>query len=116
MDKQLAKSLSLLAALKNNLPQKYGVRARFVEEFNSALGELERISGEDLKEFKVPDDEVKPRLLSVDMGGSRKYSSERYCDKDFISMKVDAVLGYFTLILQSDEKETKLGFHVEESE
>ena len=111
MDKQLIKSLARLTALKNNVPQKgYGVLEKYVDEFNTIIGELEKSSGEDLSEFKIPDNEVGPRVTSVDMTGRKTYSSGSYCDREFISMKIDGVLGYFTFLLQPNEIKDELGF------
>jgi len=117
MDKNLAKLLARLTALKTNVPQKgYGVPKKYVDEFNSILKGLGETSGEDLNEFMVPTGEVKPRMTSIDMSGRKTYSSESYCDREFISMKIDSVLGYFTLLLKPTEIQNKLGFDVEEND
>ena len=115
MDKNLAKLLARLTALKNNLP-KNPVHRKYADEFNSILVGLEKISTEDLNEFKIPDHEIKPQLMSWNYltGGNKKYSSESYCQRDFLLMKIDGVLGYFTLILQPTETKEKLGFNIGE--
>jgi len=118
MNKDLAKLLARLTALKANLPQKgRGVPEKYVDEFNSILKGLEEVSGEDLNEFMVPANEINPCVTSINMMSGRKtYSSESYCDREFISMKVDSVLGYFTLLLEPAEKQNNLGFRVEEND
>lgn len=117
MDTRLVKSLSRLTALKNNLPQKgWGVSGKYVEEFNSILEDLEKVSSKNLKEFNIPDNEVRPRMTSVDGAGHKIYTSESYCDKEYASMKIDGVLGYFTLLLQPTEIKNKLGFYVEKKD
>lgn len=115
MDNNLAKLLARLTALKNNLPEN-SVSRKYVDEFNSITVGLEEISNETLKEFKISESEIKPRLLSWNYltGGEKKYSSEHYCQKEYLLMKIDGVLGYFTLLLQPTETKEKLGFDIEE--
>lgn len=114
MENNLAKLLSRLTALKNNLPKNY-VERKYADEFNSILIELEKASNESLSEFKIPESEIEPRVISWNMlSGNRQYSEQKYCDKEFLLMKIDGVLGYFTLLLQPVEIKGKLGFNIEE--
>ena len=116
MKKELAKLLARLTALKNNLP-KHSVERKYADEFNSILTELGMISGESLDEFKIPASEIQPRVMSFNMmSGNKTYSSTSYCDKEFLLMKVDGVLGYFTLLLQPTEIKNQMGFRVKENE
>lgn len=116
MNKELAKLLARLTALKNNLPKNL-VERKYADEFNSVLTELEKNSGENLNEFKISASEIKPRVTSFNMlSGNRTYSAESYCDREFLLMKIDGVLGYFTLLLQPDEIKNQIGFSVEENE
>ncbi len=103
MDKrELAKLLSRLTSLKTNLPSSISTDEKYVNEFHSVLGGLEKIVGEQLKEFYMPNSEMK------------SYQNETYCDREFLLMKIDGVLGYFTLSLQPEEIKDELGFKVEE--
>ncbi len=116
MDKSIAKLLARLTALKANLPKNL-VAKKYADEFNSILLELERCSEEGLNEFKIAEAEIKPRLLSSNYNtGRATYSSELYCDRDFLLMKIDGVLGYFTLLLQPNEIINQMGFHVESND
>lgn len=116
MDKDLLKLLARLTALKNNLP-KWPIPKKYGDEFNLILDELGRISGENLGEFKLPASEIKPRVTSSNyLTGQVTYSSESFCDKDFLLMKIDGVLGYFTLSLQPTKTVNQIGFHVETNE
>jgi hypothetical protein len=116
MDKELAKLLARLTALKNNLP-KHLVSRKYADEFNSILAELEKSSGEDLNEFKIPASEIQPRVTSFNMiSGQKTYSFDSYCEREFLLMKIDGVLGYFTLLLQPTEIKNQMGFLVEENE
>ena len=119
MDKntQLLKLLSRLTSIKNNVPQKgWGVPEKYVVEFNSIIYELEQNTDEDLKEFKVPESEVRPHLTTIGPGNRRTYTSESYCDREFLLMKADGVLGFFTLLLQPTEIKNHIGFKVGENE
>ena len=117
MDKNLAKLLSRLSALKANIPQRgWGVSKKYVDEFNLILEELRKITDEELNEFKVPDNEVRPRMTSVSYGGHKTYTDEHFCDREFILMKIDGILGYFTLLLEPIEVKNKLGFDVENND
>ena len=48
-------------------------------------------------------------------GQGPKYSPETYCKKEYLLMKIDSVLGYFTIILQPNEIKEQMGFHVEKN-
>jgi len=117
MNKELVKILARLTAVKKNIPTTHLVEKKYVEEFHDILSGLEKISGEDLQEFRVPNQEINPRVTSISYGGGKTYSSESYCQREFLLMKIDGVLGYFTYLLQpSDDKGPELGFRVEERE
>ncbi len=103
MEKELAKFLSRLTSLKNNLPKSLSTEEKYVREYHDILGGLEKNSGENLSEFKVPDSDA---YRDSDSG-------ERFYDRHFLSMKIDAVLGYFTILLQPVEIKNELGFRVQ---
>ena len=116
MNKELAKLLARLTALKNNLP-KNSVERKYADEFNSILVELKQNSGEELDEFKISASEIQPKVMSFNrISGQKTYSSKSYCDREFLLMKIDGILGYFTLLLQPDEIKNQMGFHIEENE
>lgn len=110
MNKELPKLLSRLTALKANLPES-SVSRKYADEFNSILSKLEEDSSEDLNDFKIPSSEIRPRQLSRTL-----FSSESYCDREFLLMKIDGVLGYFTLVLQPTQVKDQMGFKVEEND
>ncbi len=113
MDKEIAKSLARLTALKANIPQ-HNVGKKYADEFNSVVNILEEFSGDNLVEFKFPESEIKPIVVSFNMiSGSKSYSAESFCDREYLLMKLDGVLGYFTLSLQPNEIKEQIGFHVE---
>jgi hypothetical protein len=116
MNKELVKLLARLTALKNNLP-KHWVERKYADEFNSVLLELERISKENLNEFKIPASEIQPRVISFNMlSGRRTYSSENYCDRNFLLMKINGTLNFFTILLQPTEIKNQMGFSIEQND
>ena len=116
MNKELLKLLARLTAIKNNLPPS-SVPSKYSDEFNSILEKLEENTDENLTEFKIPRSEVQPRVVSFNMlSGNKSYSSENYCDREFLLMKIDGVLGYFTLLLQPSDVKNTIGFHVENND
>ncbi len=113
MNNEIAKCLARLTGLKSNIPTGW-VLAKYAIEFNSIVENLEKITEEDLSEFKIPPNEVKPRV-SVASSFGNQYTSESYCDRDFIKMKLDSILSYFTILLQPTEIKNKIGFTVEDN-
>ncbi len=91
--------------ITNNVPETY------VREFHAALTKLEGIV-KDVSEFRIPDSAVQPIIggpVSNVTGESIKhYSKEKYVNKSFILIKLDAILGYFEII--TSEKPRRIGF------
>ena len=110
MDKELAKALARLTALKSQVSRNH-ISKKYADEYNSIIEILEKTSGEVLTEFKIPSQEIKPIPVSYSKMGT-DYSAESYCDKEYFLMKLDGVLGYFTLLLQPVEVKKQMGFTV----
>lgn len=106
MNKELAKFLARLTALKNNLPKSLSTEERYVHEYHAILDGLAGETGEDLSEFRVPDSDVY----------TDTESGERFHNRPFLMAKLDAILGYFTLLLQPTEIRNQMGFSVEEND
>lgn len=103
--KELKKAYVTLAALKNNLP-KDSVEEKYAVIFNSELDRLIKL-GFDLEDFKIPIQEISPRLTSFNhLSGEKHYSSKKYVDKEIVLLKLDAVLEYFSI----SRPENTIGF------
>jgi predicted nucleotide-binding protein len=89
------RSLSLIRGIKNNLPNRTAVEARWVHEYNSALSKIEEAETISLNEYKIGNQELK-RLPSSGnyLTGEIKYSKELFCDKSTLLHKVDSALSY----------------------
>ena len=113
----LARAYATLKALRNNIDKmkEYSVPEKYFDEFLNVLAKLEGV-GIETAEFRVPDSEVKPKVISAapvnnSSGmavGIPRYSDEKYVDKSFILTKLDAILGYFEII--TSEKPRRIGF------
>ncbi|HEV1994517.1 MAG TPA: hypothetical protein VGR03_09305 [Candidatus Acidoferrum sp.] len=89
---------SLLRALKNNLPGSITVDQKYVTQFDIILDALEKESGQSLDAFRVPGSELRHTAKSKNtLTGEVSYSESPECHRSFLTMKIDAVLGIFTV-------------------
>jgi hypothetical protein len=82
-----------LHALKTRLANVSLIDERIALEFHSELQRLESI-GLDIKEFKIPPSDIKPRVTSVDMNGQRTYSQDKYVNPILLMTRLDSVISY----------------------
>jgi len=86
-----------LVALKNNLPSGITVDQKYVAEFHSILVTLEKESGQDFGDYRVPGSELRHRTTNKNtFTGEVSYSQSPECPRAFLMMKIDAILGYLT--------------------
>jgi hypothetical protein len=105
----LAEAYARLQALKSNLPDAHEVDEKYVQEFHLALELLEPISGYDLSRFRVPLSEVHPQVSGRNyVTGKVYYSGRKVCERSFMMMKVDSVLGFFQI--QTAPRKGTIGF------
>ena len=91
------------------------IRVTYVQKFHAVLSRLEGI-GIDISEFRIPDSEVEPRITSSwrdDSGFHHRYSEEKYVQRSFILTELDAILGYFEIIISDEPR--RIGFHTPEN-
>jgi len=76
------------------------IKAPEVAYYHELVSALEEASGEDLSHFKIPTDRVKPKAIGAQRGSYRGgpghtiFSSESYCDDDFLKSQLDALNEY----------------------
>jgi len=107
----IIRAYALLSSLRKNVDQpsidEYNsIKSSYVEEYHKALSLLEEI-GVDVSHFRIPDSELKPRLLMASSQGST-YSEEQYVRKSFFLSKLDAIITYFEL--RTSEPKKSMGF------
>ena len=105
---KLLEAYARLSAFKDNLPDIYSIGENYVHEYHSILDLLKETSNLDPSGFRVPDSEVQKRITSSSMEGNT-YSDIRYCDRAFLTMKVDAILRFFAYQMPDSSKK-KIGF------
>jgi hypothetical protein len=97
-DITLPQSYSRLVALKENLPAGINVDQKFVDEFHGILDRLETESSKELEDFRVPESELRRTMRSKSpLTDQVHYTENSQCDRAFLMMKIDAVLGFFTI-------------------
>ena len=109
MDKIL-RIYSRLVALQKNLPSTVSINEKYVKEYNAIVNELENVSQSELFEFKILDSQAERMVTSVNYRtGDTNYSNERYCEKNYMLSKMEALIGYFNFRYFSEEK-INIGF------
>lgn len=107
---QILEAYSRLGALKDNLPR--SIDEKYVHEFHQVLDLLEQHSGASLGAFRIPSEQVCREVAgSVMYTGETFYTDERYCDRNYFTMKIDGVIRMFSLLLDSGERgKSPIGF------
>ena len=103
-----------LDAFSKDLPT--AITENHVAEFHTILDLLHEASREDVSPFRIHDDAMKPRVISVEMGndftgrpGRTNYSRERFCDQNLLIRRINEVRNYFERISPPAER-PKMGF------
>ena len=107
---RIVRLYSRLTSLKQNLPVGANIAAQYINEYHSILLELQKITS-DLSEFFVPEGDISPVVTSFNYRTGKKFYSEKlFCERSFLLIKLDGLLGYFQIKYLSEEKPT-IGFN-----
>jgi len=91
-----------LTGLKTNIPQSHDLDMKWVEEYHSILGILEKETGKDYSSFKVPESETPVRKTQGNyITENSPYYYVKTCDRSFLMMKIDSFLTFFELLTES---------------
>jgi hypothetical protein len=96
--RQFAMACAQLDALRKNIPS--SLDEPRVNEYHAIIDALELASGENFSQFRIPDSEIKPKLLQVrargwdGSPGSAKYSDKKYCERNFFTRQIEALWLY----------------------
>lgn len=94
----VAQAYARLSALKTNLPERYGADQSYIQEFHTVLDILQKESGVDLSASRVPESEIERESSgSNTLSGEVYYTGRMVCTRSYLMMKIDGVLGFFTL-------------------
>lgn len=103
---ELAQAYARLKSMKDNLAKTHEVDRKYIVEYHRILDQLEAATGSKLHDFRVPDTEIHPQISGGNyITGEVHYSGRQVCERSYLAMKVDAVLGFFTIKTASRPKE-----------
>jgi len=95
---EIAKAYTLLSSIKANAPNNFAVDQSWVDDFHAALAQVEKATGLSLQEFRIPDADMHRETAGGNyLTGETYYSGRTVVERSRFMMKVDAVLGYFSL-------------------
>lgn len=100
-EKKWRLAVSQFHAIRSNVPGY--IKESLVDEFHAILDQMAAASGEDFSSFRIPAADVKPRVVSFQMGrqGSQRYSKDNYCDSNLFDRKVQALFNYLPEVERS---------------
>jgi hypothetical protein len=106
---QLIRTYVRLSALMKNLESKGSIKETYVSEYHSIVTQLEA-GGWEIEEFKIPETVLHQRVTSWNpLSGHKTLSKNRFVAGAFFMSKLDAILGYFDLLTEPEEKK-HIGF------
>jgi hypothetical protein len=96
-EKKWRLALAEFEAVRGNIPNY--VSEKFVNDYHAILDRMAAATEEDLDSFRIPAAELKPRVVSVQLGGYRRpgktnYSKDNYCDSNLFQRKIDTLTRY----------------------
>jgi hypothetical protein len=102
---------SRLHALRDHLPHYPGQME--VSDYHSIIDALETASGEELSEFRISLDSMKPRATNIQIGsrhspGRTTWSKEVYADSAFFKRQVDGLSRYVQNVEGSEERSSAM--------
>jgi hypothetical protein len=117
---QIIRAYARLTSLKDNLQSVYSINEKYIKEYHEIIQIIEEALNISLKEFKIPENEIKhelrsswPSIPSLGRKAGATYSKDRYCERALFMSKLDALLSYFKIKYLSSEK-TEIGFQPSE--
>ena len=101
----LQKAMARLKAFKSNLPAGHKTAQMYIEEYHGIIQAIQSETGQDLEDLKIPFDQLSSIPVSSTRGvygpGSTKYSEEKYCDRAFLMMRLDAAITFLSDLIPS---------------
>ena len=98
-----------LTALQKNVPQAREVKERYVREYHLSLDLLEKASGYDMDDFRVPESEIRKKELWFTLDpetheSETHYAPDLYCDRAVLMKKLGTILKFFDTTLSTPGK------------
>jgi len=110
--KKFAMAYAQLDALRRNIPS-FLDESR-VKDYHSIVDALQDSSGDDLSNFRIQPQEMKPKVISVRRGsygggpGHVTYSDKKYCDQGVFARQVEALWLYVQSVKAEIESSAQL--------
>jgi hypothetical protein len=101
-EKKWRMAVAEFQAIRANVPGFVG--ESFVNDYHLVLDKMASASEEDLDSFRIPTTELKPRVVSFQMGsfqggpGRRQYSKDNFCDSNLFQRRIDALSAYLPVV------------------
>jgi hypothetical protein len=90
-------ALAEFQAMRANIPNY--IHEAFVINYHAILDRMAAATEEDFDTFRIPTENLKPRLVSFQMGGGRKqYSKDNCCDDNLFARKIDGLTAYLPIV------------------
>jgi len=89
-------------AIRANVPG--FIPEAFVNDFHAVLDRMAAASDEDFDAFRIPAAELKPRVVSFQLGsfrggpGRKQYSNGNFCDSNLFQRKIDGLTAYLPIV------------------
>ncbi|MFC2072657.1 hypothetical protein ACFLUU_08195 [Chloroflexota bacterium] len=106
---KLIRAYSLLTALRQNtsgdsIDEYTGLTTSHVNQFHTILSSISSL-GIDVSVFLIPEQEIKPRVISISSQGT-SYSEEEYVRKSIFLTGLDGFIKYLHILLKGPERKT----------
>jgi hypothetical protein len=90
---------SRLLAFREHLPEHYEIPESLVRTYHDLISELGSATHLDLKNFRIPPEEIRPKVVSVNLPRMRRtgkvnYSSDEYCLRTNLLMRLDGLIRF----------------------
>jgi hypothetical protein len=95
-----------LSALRKNIPS--WPTESLAREYNSMVDEFEsELQDKEFAHFKIPESDIKPRIVSVVPGRGANYSTAKYCEDGVLKRQVDGLWAYLEAVQVVEREEPK---------
>lgn len=90
LDDKLRDAVGRLRSLKNRLPGG-DIEEKYVLVYHQTLTEIKQDTGRDMGRFRIPPNELKPRM------GKVEYSEEHYCERALFLSTIDRAINFLEI-------------------
>jgi hypothetical protein len=113
-DQKWSLAWSKLAPLKNDPPLNF--EESHIREYHAILDLLHEASREDVSHFRIPPEQMQPKLLSFSFGTRRRPGFRRtdpsklVCDRNYMIRQMESLHQYFSSLRAQEPTAKKYGY------